>query len=360
MNIDSKTDQLHNQFGFWTILACTIFIPLGTALYIGSELNLVFSPDNLESYKRLKEIFSVPVYLLSVSMAVLAFYALWFRTIQTNQQINLTLKQLEHQQETRDSDSLKHLEQIENQLNTHKINSIKSQINDTSDFLLKITREVESTPSEMIKIIRDLDKNIERHRYDHANKLVKLHYDKDNENENENDLTVPWSNPIINLKFIINSIGKKETITMYKEDEITSASNHKTIASQLVVLVVLCKELAEIDRTSHKIIRIKLSIFNDVLHILKSVDLIEDHMYELYYILQSLAHSDKSLHINLLEMFALELNEDGMIAETITDKDLSMLPTVKNKDKSIQYSVSYGDKIFERILGYWSDITPNN
>ncbi len=333
MKTINNSEQLHEQIGFWVILASTIFIPLFTALFIRSELNLVFTPDNIDSYKHTMKIFSFPMYLISIGMAVLAFYALWFRTTQTSQQILLSQKQIEHQQETRE------------------IESITNEINITSKLILKLVSEVEITPYENIKLTLLSDRSIERwdYNFDHKYVCYKKHPD---------NLIVPWSTTMVNLKHFHDNSSKKITLDMYQTGEISNAGKHWTIAGNLQNLIFFCKKLAELDNTSYQIVKTKLSPFYDILDLLYKVTLIEGHVYELFHVLQSLASSENGVNIDLLEIFSNELNTTGMTEKTITKEDLSMQPIVKTESKGIQYTVNYKKQSFKRVSGSWSDITP--
>ncbi|MBL4799572.1 MAG: hypothetical protein JKY50_19385 [Oleispira sp.] len=338
MNINDGTGHLHKQRAFWFILTCTIFIPLCAALFIRSELNLVWTPDNVDSYKDIMDIFSLPVYLLSIFMAVLAFYALWFRTIQTSQQIILTQKQMEHQQKTRE------------------IESITTEINNTSSFILKLIHRIEVTPEECINIIYKSDSELTGWNYDFGSKLIR--YSKTPHNR-----IVPWSTSIVNLKQLIGHFGEKKTIEMHKNGEVTYAHSHTTIASQLTILIMFCKKLAEIDETSYRMIQVKLSLFYEALNVLESVDLIDNASYELFYILQSLPRPEKGLDINLYEIFSREINKTGLVNRIITKADLSIRSsgtgmTTSGGDKAYQYTVVCGEQIVKRVVGEWFDITP--
>lgn len=88
--------KLHEQSPFIAIIIVTLLLTITSALFIKYQLSLEFNPTSPEAYKNLKDVFSIPIYILSCGMTILAFYAVVYRTDQTAKQMELTLEQMEN------------------------------------------------------------------------------------------------------------------------------------------------------------------------------------------------------------------------------------------------------------------------
>lgn len=227
------------------------------------------------------------------------------------------------------------------------------EIKELSTFILELTNERERPPK---FIIDHAVKNIARAtgvwNQDYPNKLVKI------ERENSFPVSLFWEGTIKHLNIFIS---KNETnlIQNYKDLEESYRISHENIASQINMLIIVCRNLAEIDNSYYAYIKNKLSNHYSVIQVLHKVELISSTMLEVFLLLQQLGSPDNSIKVNLSDIFAKELNAKFLLNRIVEPNEIKFkIKKFYNTDNYLEqvFLVTIGQQRLQRLDGVWGQI----
>mgnify|MGYP006910207463 FL=1 len=328
-----QNNNISKSFIFRGIMICLIFLPILSGWYISCSLNLTWDPTNYSSYKNLDVIFSIPLKLASLCVAVLGIYTIWFRINQTSLQILHTENQV-RAAEIR-----------------HETEMMMSEINYTCEKVDKLIDELETTPQCIINMQLKKDRNIKSWKHDFNEKHVVYELGQGE------TIIAPWGVSMLNLKTFINGVVGCDIRMEYDNNyPAHSKIGHSNIAEQLKILVIYCQKLAETDQASHNIINNKLSRYFEIIHLLNKVELFENHLTEVFSLLQSLSFNSRHTNLDLGSKFFDELKEFDLIDKKLTKYNVSDIKFVKQKINSgyyVKHVVVIGNRTLERDRGVW-------
>lgn len=324
---------------FWLV----VLLPVVIALYFAIPLShgLVFN-RSYESYKLFLETFKFPLWISSSSIIFGVIVARFHFSNQRSTSIAQVSKQL-----------LMQKSQIEKLEKQRVSDNLAIEIKELSTFILELTNERERPPKFIIdNAIKTIAGATGAWNHDYPNKLVKI------ERENPFPISLFWEGTVKHLNIFIS---KNETnlIENYKDLEESYRISHQNIASQLNTLIIVCRNLAEIDSSYYAYIKNKLSNHYSVIQILHKVELISLTMLEAFLLLQQLDSSDNSIKVNLSEVFAKELNGKFLLNRMVEPNEIKFeIKKSYNTDNHLEqvFLVTVGQQRLQRRDGVWEQV----
>ncbi|PKG85730.1 hypothetical protein CXF85_02765 [Colwellia sp. 75C3] len=343
----------------WWIIGVTIFLTICSAWYISHELNLVWEPTKVSSYKNLRVYFFPSITIASIGMTILGLYVVYFKISQTAIQIENTNTQIKDSQKQILLSEQRRISDAALAEDRHRSEVIMSEINNTCVQIDNLFNEVEETPKEFIILIANgLMDSIKKegnqvlnYRQDISNKQVIFNLSKGEPMHSK------WESPMFNLNVFVKNHHPEKIKKLYKE---TYPENNKiphfNIAAQLKILVEYSWELADIDSARHNIISKKLSRYTLFASLLNKVELFDEQFMELFTLLNSLAYNSRSLGIDLLAKFSIEINQSNLIEGDINKGMLSNHSMEKIESDGVfhtKHFVDIANQKLEREFGSW-------
>lgn len=324
---------------FWLVVLLPIIIASYLAIPLTHELVFHRSYD---SYKFFLKTFQFPLWISSGSIIFGVIVARFHFSSQRSTSIAQVSKQLLMQESQ--------IEKLEIQ---RKSENLAIEIRELSTFILKLTDKIEVPPKFYIeKAIKEVPNATGCWEKDYTNKLIKI------DRNNSFSVSLNWEGTIKYLNVFISE-NKDNLIESYAYIEESHKIYHQNIALQLNTLIVVCRNLAELDNSYYQYIKNKLSNHYSVIQVLYKVELISSTMLEVFLLLQQLDSPDNTIKVNLSEIFAKELNAKFFLNRIVEPNEIKFkIKKFYNTDNYLEqvFLVTIGQQRLQRLDGVWGQV----